>query len=174
MINAQSKPKTTVVDSASSMPSTSAGCASPVYTGRVRDRQNAEANQPVEVKQESQYEQELRLYGKEWATVWRDQREADSREKRIAAEAARVKAAHREADARERRQREADALAAKRQREQAAQIIFDNADRKEIKDLLKSEPADVIDRVIQLTNGSKLPFVWKACLDTIKQQGGEK
>ncbi len=167
----QSKPVTKSEPTAPSVPSSSGGCASPVYTGRVRDRQRAAIENPAS-KQETLYEQEVRLYGKYWADIYRDQRDAKTKEERIAAEAARVKAARaiddqrRTEDAAERERR------AKELQEQNLRIATENLIKADIRSSLADATAPEVEAVLALVREWKMTrqsFAYPIALKTVRE-----
>jgi len=140
---------------------------------RIRDRQNAEAEKPVEAKPETIYENEVRHFGVYWANIYRDQREADTKEKRIKAEAAKVKAAH---AAENQRRIEAQAEREKRAKELQeanSRIILDNITKSEIRGILADATAPEIEAVLQKVRGWKMEkqsFAYSAALKEVREK----
>lgn len=167
LLAAQTKP-VTKVESAPSYSSTSGHCGTlgQESLSRVRDRATVRENLPPEAKQETQYEQEVRLFGKYWADIYRDQREAKTREERIAAEKARVAAAHRIED--QRRIESAKAIQARNSKWVGEELL-----RGEIKGIFKSMDAfDIVEPVMALVRSwrmEKFPPAYRTAIEQIKQ-----
>jgi Skp family chaperone for outer membrane proteins len=111
----------------------------------VRDRQNAAAEKPVGPQTNAPYDQyadEVKCFGKMWADIWKAEREAKTRDERIAAQSAKVRAARatdnqrRIEDQREREQRQARVFAENIARNEVRQILAD-ATGEEIQEVLK-------------------------------------
>lgn len=153
---------------------------SPDYSPRTRDRiantaVNAELNPaPQSISTEEElYRNETKNFGVAWANIYRAQRLAKSKEERIAAENARVAAARRADDARRAQDQRDAEVARQKQTRETAKIVFANADKSAIRDMLKDEPIDVMQAVIasvKAEGGSTLPFVWAAHLAKVKEE----
>ena len=91
LLKANSVPKTVLEPEVAGRGTIAGLTTSGAPLSRVRDRATVRENLPPEAKPETLYEQEVRLFGKYWAEVYRQQREEKIREEREAAEDACVR-----------------------------------------------------------------------------------
>jgi len=177
LLNLQSKPKQSIdAPTVPNAASTSGGCAVPSYTGRVRDRQNAAAEKPVEPQTNASYDQyadEVKCFGKIWADIWKAEREAKTRDERIAAQSAKVRAARAADDQRrieDQRERE---RRAKELQEANSRIILNNITKSEIRGILADATAPEIEAVLQKVRGWKMEkqsFAYSAALKEVREK----
>lgn len=133
---------------------------------RIRDRQNAEANKPVEAKPETLYENEVRHFGVYWANIYRAQREADSKEKRIAAEKRRVAEAHRIDDIRRREDEEA-------RNKKIVQQLFENDARAQVKHILSDCTGEEMTEILKRVEAAKMkgfPSAYQAFKNDVRTE----
>jgi hypothetical protein len=130
---------------------------------------NASVIPPVKQSTEEElYQSDVRHVGREWADVYHAQRQATTKAERIAADRERVRLAHIASE--QRTQADRKEAEARRQKavQETTQIIFGNADKQTIREMLHGESLEVIQETIERAKGSTLPFIWESHLSDIK------
>jgi hypothetical protein len=157
-----------------SMPSTSGYVAPAPSFVRTRDRQHNETvNREItpQVEEFDLYTDDCKRFSVEWANVYRQQREATTREQRVAAEKERVRLARIASELRNAEYAKQAAVAKRKQQDDVVKILLGNEDRRTINAMLRDQPANVIAEVVRRAAGSTLPFVVQAHLEDIQREG---
>ncbi len=174
---AQAKPKIEIEADTTSRPS-SAGMVGQVGAAfsRVRDRMAAKtASREIapNPNRETVYDQECRLFGKHWADVYRQQREAEAEEKQEDERKQREAAERRADEDRQRRQAEDMARTLRKAQERQSEIVVQNMTKSEIRAILADASAEEIQEVLQRVDQTKsagIPFMYKAHLDEVRSE----
>jgi hypothetical protein len=143
---------------------------------RVRDRQNAAAEKPVEPQTNASYDQyadEKSKHGKFWADVWAAERNARTRDERIKAQAEKVRLAHIADNQRQLEDQRDRERRAKELQEANSRIILDNITKSEIRGILADATAPEIEAVLQKVRGWKMEkqsFAYSAALKEVREK----